>query len=174
MTEQDYIDYFEELARRHTAIGHTVEQPRFHVVRQDNLTELTKAVRSRLLLPCVVIDQYYDELLRTNDNYRLRIQGGLSILVRCQQSSPDDLRRAQAEARTIALSFVNRMYADSRKPGTVLAVRRVTVATEFTGEPYPVVAEIATGWGYAIDWLVPTTVPVDPADWSDCRTTDLQ
>ena len=167
MTETQYINYFETLARLNTTINHTDEVPRFYVTRQDNLTELVLALRNRLQLPCVVIDQYYDELLRTNDNYRLRIQGGLSVLVRCTKSSPDDVRRAQSEARTIALSFLNRMYLDSRTPGTLLHTNRVTVATEFNGEAYPTVAEIATGWGYAIDWLAPTSVTVEPADWSD-------
>ena len=167
MTEQEYIDYFEGLASRHTAILHTAEQPRFFVAHDNNYTEVDKKVRSGLRLPAVVLDQYYDDLDRSQDNFRLRIMGGLSILVKCRAQDPLDVRRARQVARQIALSFINRMYRDCRQPTGLLFGHRIVPTTRFEGEPTQTIAEIATGWGYPFEWQMPTTVALNSDDWTD-------
>ncbi|QIP14750.1 hypothetical protein G8759_20075 [Spirosoma aureum] len=167
MSEQEYIDYFEYLARQHKALLHTDTEPRFYVLRDDNRADLEQAVRSKLLLPALVLDQYYDDLDRSSDNFRATILGGLSVLVKCKKQDPDDVRRARAEARQLALSFINRMYRDCRHPNGILASKRINPSMQFQGEPAPILAEIATGWGYPFEWSMPTSVAVSPDDWAD-------
>ncbi|GAB3550515.1 hypothetical protein [Spirosoma fluminis] len=167
MSEQEYIDYFRNLATKHTAIQHSETNNRFYVASDNNRTSLDQAVRKKLKLPAVVIDQYLDDLDRTSDNYRLKIYGGVSVLVTCNGKDPDDVRRAQAEARIIALSFVNRMYRDCRHPQGLLVNKRIIPSTEFEGEPAQTIAEIAAGWGYPFEWTMPTTVAVSADDWLD-------
>jgi len=167
MSEQEYIDYFEALAKSHKAIRHTPEKPRFFVANDNNYTEVEKKVRSGLNLPAIVIDQYYDDLDRSNDNYLAQVMGGITVLVKCKGADPVDVRRARAEARAIALSFINRMYYDCRFPKGTLYNKRIIPSTRFEGEPTPTIAEIATGWGYPFEWKMPTTVALSPDDWSD-------
>ncbi|RYC69820.1 MULTISPECIES: hypothetical protein [Spirosoma] len=168
MTEQDYIDYFARLASQHTAIRHSAAEPRFYVVHDDNRTELELALRNKLYLPCLLLDQYYDDQDRTADNHRLRILGGLAVLVKCNPADPADKRRARTEARTIALQFVNRMFDDCRRPTSLLGQKRVVAAKETNGEPTPVIGSgVATGWGYSFEWVLPTRVATQPGTWLD-------
>ena len=167
MTEQEYIDYFRTLATKHKAILHTPEKPRFFVAHDNNYTEVDMKVRSGLNLPAIVIDQYYDDLDRTNDNYLMQVMGGISVLVACKGADPVDVRRARAEARDIAKSFINRMYRDCRAMNGALYHKRIIPSTRFEGEPTPTIAEKATGWGYPFEWKMPTTVALSPDDWSD-------
>lgn len=167
MTEQDYIDYFSDLATKNLAIGHTPDQPRFYVIHDNNMKELTNAMRN-LRVPALLIDQYYDDIDRTNDNPRLVISGGLSVLVKCKTGDIKDVRRAREEARQIARQFLNRMFRDSRTPGTVLCRqgRAVTVSTQYQGEPIEDMENFA-GWGYPFVWTVAQNVAVVNTEWDD-------
>lgn len=169
MSEQDYIDYFTDLATKNKAIGHTPEQPRFYVIHDNDMTELTKAIRS-LRVPALLIDQYYDDIDRTNDNPRLVISGGLNVLVKYTTGDTKDLRRAREEARQIARQFLNRMFKDSRTPGTVLCRqgRAVTVSTQYQGEPLEEMQGFA-GWGYPFQWTLAQNLAVVADDWDDLK-----
>lgn len=168
MNEQDYIDYFRELASKHTAIQHTDQKPHFYVMRDDDLGGLNAALGNSgdLRLPALVLDQYLDDLNRENDNFRYTISGGISVLVQCQVSDPTDVRRAQSEARRIALSIINRMFYDCRNPNGSLYGKRLTPSEKFPGEPFPLLKD-STGWGYPFDWTLPTSVALNADDWSD-------
>jgi hypothetical protein len=169
MTEEEYIAYFEDLASKNVHIQHSSQQPRVYITHGNSRTEIDQAVRSGLKLPCVVLDQYYDDFDRTHDNFRLRIMGGLTVLTKCRVSDPKDVRRAQNEARKIAISFINRMYKDCRHPSGELFDRRIIPSTVFQGEPAPPVGGEATGWGYPFEWEMPTSVAVNPDDWTDLQ-----
>ncbi|QJD79553.1 hypothetical protein [Spirosoma rhododendri] len=169
MTEQDYIDYFTDLATKNLAIGHTPDRPRFYVIHDNNMSELTNAMRN-LRVPALLIDQYYDDIDRTQDNPRLRISGGLNVLVKCNTGDTKDVRRAREEARQIARQFLNRMFNDSRTPGSVLCRqgRAVTVSTQYQGEPMADMQNYA-GWGYPFEWTVAQNVAVVNNEWDDLR-----
>lgn len=169
MTEPEYIAYFENLAKQHKAVLHT-DDPKdqhFFVVKDDNRTEVENAIRNGLKFPAVLLDQYMDNLETDSDNYRLRIMGGISVLVTCTVK-PEDIRRARDEARTIALSFLKRMRRDCLYARGALAMRNIKPDTTFQGEPVELLGSgTATGWGYPFEWLLPTQVVVDAGDWSD-------
>lgn len=166
MSETEYVEYFEELARQHVAIRHTASAPRFYVAQDNNKTVIDKQMRNAKF-PLVLLDQYYDDIDRTNDNYRLNVMGGLSVVVKCKAEEPADVRRARTEARSIALQFINRMFFDCRDSTGLLFSKRITPSTQFEGEPTPIFGGTAAGWGYPFEWKLPTTVAVDRSVWGD-------
>lgn len=168
MSEQDYIDYFADLATKNKAIRHQPDQNRFYVVHDNNQDELTKALKQKLRVPAVLLDQYYDDIDRTQDNPRLVIQGGISVLVKCNTSDVNDVRRARAEARAIARQFINRMYKHARTPGSPLynETQKVSVSAQFQGQPTEDLAGYA-GWGYPFELTLAQNVAVIDDDWDD-------
>ncbi len=168
MSEQEYIDYWTDLATRNKAIRHRPEQNRFYVIHDNDITELSKALSQKLRVPAVLLDQYYDDIDRTQDNPRLVIEGGINVLVKCVKGDVIDMRRARAEARTIARQLINRMFRDSRTPGSPLynQTRKVTVSTQFRGEPFDALENYA-GWGYPFEWTLVQNVAVIDGEWDD-------
>lgn len=167
MTETEYIAYFENLATQHKAIRHDpVSNPAFYVVHDDNMTELEQAIRSKLALPALLLDQYFDDIDTTQDNNRLKIEGGFSIICKLEVGSTASVRAAREAARLIARSVLNRIRKDLR-PGGVLEAKRVFMNPLNQGEPTPVMGGNAVGWGYNLTFLLPTPVAVSADDWLD-------
>lgn len=166
MNQQEYVDYFEELARQHAVIRHTDEQKRFYVVKDNEYSVVTRNIRN-LRLPCVLLDQYYDTPSRTNDNFKTTVTGGITVLIATRKGDENDERRAQQEAARIAQSFLNRMFFDCTAMKGKLFNRRIKPSTEFEGEPFPTIADVAAGWGYPFEWELPHSFAIDKNDWLD-------
>jgi hypothetical protein len=166
MTQQEYIDYFEELARSSNHIKHTDATPRFYVVKNNDYSVIMRNTRT-LKLPCILIDQYYDTPSRTNDKFMTTITGGVTVLVALRKGDENDIYRAEQEAAQIALKFVNRMYFDCRDPRGKLYSKRMVPSTEYEGEPFPTMTDVAAGWGYPFELEIPASFAVDAGDWSD-------
>lgn len=168
MTEPEYNAYFEDLAAKSVAIAHSAEHPAFYVVRDNNLAELENAIRSRLNLPAFLLDQYFDDVDTENDNYRLTVHGGLSVVCRVEVGNSLSIRTARHQARTIALQFLKRLRMETRTPGSDLYGRRIQLSTHHTGEMSDIIAGgIATGWGYSFTMTMPHAVAVEASDWQD-------
>ncbi|QIP16823.1 hypothetical protein G8759_31360 [Spirosoma aureum] len=167
MNELDYIAYFENLARQHKALRHSEQECHFFVVSDSSKAEIEQAIAKKLRLPALLLDQYLDDLETGHDNFRLRVMGGVTVLVKCQSGDAQDRRRARDEARTIALSLLNRMRRDVRTAGSALQQKGVVLDIEFKGEPAPFVLQSADGWGYGFEWLLPTSVKIDAEQWLD-------
>lgn len=169
MTEPEYIAYFENLATQHTALRHNpavAGEAAFFLVADDNMTELEVAVRNKLKLPALLLDQYFDELDTNQDNNRLRIEGGFSVICQIEVGNTASVRAARHQARLIARSILARVRKDLR-PGGPLAGLSVFMNPVNAGEPTPVLGGNATGWGYALTWWMPTSVALDANDWLD-------
>lgn len=166
MNELDYIAYFENLARQHTAIQHSDDACHFLVISEYSKAELEDALSKKLRLPALLLDQYMDDLDTTHDNNLDRIEGGFTLLVKCQKGNLIDQRRARDEARQIARSIIKRIKKDLL-PGGTLAAKCVRIDGEFKGDPAPFAPASSDGWGYGFSWILPTMVNVDPADWAD-------
>lgn len=167
MTEAEYIAYFENLARQHSAIRHDPDADRraFYVVHDDNLTELMQAIPN-MALPALLLDQYYDELDSENDNNRLRVLGGVSIICKVEPGNTQSVRESRAEARRIVRSILNRVRKDCRFGG-ILAKQTMLMSTSMSGEPTGIMGGTATGWGYSFTLLMPTSTAVVAGDWLD-------
>ncbi|MCX6216492.1 hypothetical protein [Spirosoma sp.] len=169
MTEPEYIAYFEGLASKHKAIRHVPgdeSSQGFFLVQDDNMAELEQAVRNKLQLPALLLDQYFDELDTTQDNNRLRIEGGFSIICKIEQGDTASIRAARHQARLIARSVLGRLRKELR-PGGGLSAQNVVMLPVNAGEPTPILGGNATGWGYAITWQMPTSMAVSTDDWLD-------
>lgn len=171
MSEQEYIDYFEYLASQHQAIQHAIDpilkRKAFYYVHEDNMAELETAIKNQLRLPALLLDQYFDESDTENDNNRLRIQGGLSVICKVEAGNLASIRAARQQARLIARSFIKRLRLDCRYGG-VLYEKNILVQSSTQGEPTPVIGGgAATGWGYGFTLLMPDREPSSPADWLD-------
>lgn len=166
MTEQEYIDYFEGLASKHRAIRHDpAGRKAFYVVHDDNLTELMQAI-PEMALPALLLDQYYDELDTENDNNRLRVLGGVSVICKVEPGNRQSVRDGRAEARRIVRSILNRVKKDCRYGGA-LASKTVLLSNSFSGEPTGIMGGTATGWGYPFTLQMPTSTAVVADDWLD-------
>lgn len=166
MTEPEYIDYFQTLAARNKRIHHTEQDPAFFVVKDDNYTEVQTAVRE-MNLPALLLDQYMDDLMTDNDNNRLQVKGGFSIMCPVEAGDPDSLRAARDQARSIALSVLKRVRRDILTVTGDLARFKILPSMTYSGQETPPLTNTSTGWSYAFDWIMPISVAVDPGDWSD-------
>lgn len=165
MTEQQYIAYFEGLALRSTLIRHSLKEPHFFMATNDNFQEVEKAVRNRLHFPALVLDQYVDDILTRQDNYRTQIKGGFSVLCKVTNSA-DGVRLAQADARVIAQKFFFRLRIDIQKRQD-LNLKDVYLDPDLQGQPAPLIGGIAAGWGYEFELIAPLNVSINPDDWFD-------
>ncbi|OIN59816.1 hypothetical protein [Arsenicibacter rosenii] len=163
MTEEQYISYFEGLAAAHTAIQHSEACPRFWVADNDEYTEVVQAVRTKLNLPCLLLDQYVDDVDDSQDNFRVNVSGGFSVLVRFEQGNSRAQRDARHQARMIALQILRRFRADCRKQAFG---KGVLLSPPFTGESTPVLGGIAVGWSYGFTLSAPLSVAPDDC-WDD-------
>jgi hypothetical protein len=166
MNELDYIAYFENLASQHALLRHSPEEKHFFVVSEYSRAEIEQALNKQLKLPCLLLDQYMDDLDTTRDTYLETVMGGITILVKCQKANEADRRRARSEARTIARSIIKRLRKDAQAGGPLYNIG-VRLQTEFKGDPAPFALETADGWGYGFEYISPTTVAVNGADWLD-------
>ncbi|QIP15697.1 hypothetical protein G8759_25215 [Spirosoma aureum] len=166
MDEQEYIDYFENLARRHKQINHSEAEPAFYAVRDDNMTELDNVVRKKLKFPALLLDEYLDDQDYKQDNFRMQLNGGFSILCKLEKGNDVSIREARHQARQIARSILNRIRKDSL-PGGFLASKKLVSSQQYPGEKAPVVADTATGWAYPFEWQFPISVAVNTDDWND-------
>ena len=169
MSEPDYIAYFENLAHQNKAIGHDPDAGReaFYVVSDDNRSEVEKALKNKLALPALLLDQYFDDESTESDNFRQTIQGGFSVVCKVETTGdPASIRDARHQARVIARQILNRVRRDTRMPGSVLYSKSLFMRPENNGEPTPVLVG-TTGWGYGFTWQLPTQIAVDAGDWLD-------
>ncbi|RIV20522.1 hypothetical protein DYU11_20980 [Fibrisoma montanum] len=165
MSEQQYIDYFSELASLHKAIRHSDATRRFYVL-DENQAELRKAQRT-IEFPILLVDPYLDDLDTAHDNYQAKIMGGVNVLVQCRKGDVFDERRARDEARRIARSVLFRLRRDCLSPGGKFQGKNIKPEFEFRGEPAPDLVPNAVGWGYSFELWLPSQVAVDPGDWID-------
>lgn len=166
MTEPEYIDYFEGLARKNVLIGHNAEQCRFFYNEDDGLTALRESLRNKLHYPALVLDAYADSVFAEHDNPRLRVTGGISILVRTDSRDRESQRIGRQHAQGIARSILQRLRFDCRTPSGALFLRKIQLNLDFEGEPTPVL-DGTIGWAYGIVMTMPTNMAVQVDDWSD-------
>lgn len=167
MSEPEYIAYFEFIARKHRAIAHSDTQTSFFVVKDDNLAEVQQAVRDTLHLPALLLDQYIDDVLTDNDNYRLLVKGGFSVLETFESGNQVDMRQARAEARRIAGTIINRIRRDCLAATGPLASFRILPGSTYSGDDTPIVSNTSVGWSYNFMWTMPRAVALNPDDWLD-------
>lgn len=165
MTEQQYICYFEQLAAQARFMGHSELKPHFFMATGDNYQEVEKAVRSRLNFPALILDQYTDDILTSQDNCRSQIRGGFSVLCKIGKGA-DAVRLAQAEARVLAQKIYFRLRHDVRTR-LLPELKDIFLDPDLQGQPALLIAGIAAGWAYEFELTAPMSVRVDPDDWYD-------
>lgn len=166
MTEADYIRYFEGLAERHRQLRHSPGGQRFFYDDDDSQEALNLAFRSRLHLPCLVLDSYGDELLTENDNFRLVVTGGFSVLCKAGAGDLASRNAARQEARLIAQSILKRLRRDCLKPTGSLFFRKIRPDLDFEGSRVEF-SKTAVGWAYNLRLMMPTTIAATTDDWDD-------
>lgn len=166
MTEADYIRYFEQLAERHVHLRHTASQPHFFYNDDDTMSAVEQAVRSKLHLPCLVLDSYSDTLLTENDNFRTVVVGGFSVLCKTVAGDSVSRRQARQQARDIGLALVKRFRRDCLTPTGTLYLRKAKPDLDFEGNAVKL-GESAVGWAYEIRLTLPATVQVESDEWTD-------
>jgi hypothetical protein len=167
MTELEYITYFEGLATQHKQIGHRPDESHFlYLGDDDDFARVEAEVRNRLTMPALVLDPYTDSMPAGDDNPRLKVMGGFSIL--CSGSERDRIgrREARQQAQQLARSVLRRIRHDCVHPTGTLYLRKVKHEADYEGGAADQISG-TVGWGYEIVFMVPHSMAVTVSEWSD-------
>ncbi len=154
-----YEAYFRDLATRLCDIGHTDETPRFWLNSDVNgLSEIETAVRTKLKLPCLVLDNLEYEIPLGELNVRERVVGAFSILCTYKQGDTRSLLEAQNHARLLANKVLFYMIRDvtpwegSLSNPNSLYKKGIRFYEDATGDITRSVNNVATGFFYEFRW----------------------
>lgn len=160
---QFYDSYGETLAERMPDICHTEAEPRFILMTENSMDELTKFVtklRSGVFI--MAWEQFGEELSDgRRDNYHTKLTGTLAILTKPHINDTHTRRAAQRACRVVALRAIAQMRVDALEKDAPLWSENIRFDMDGQGGDYiGLTANGYVGYGYGFSWLVPLDLSV--------------
>lgn len=169
-SEELYQQYFEALATSCVDIGHAPGKEHFFMNMETGtgLSELETALRSRLQLPVMVLDEC--ELDSDgSDGQKMTITGAFSILDKINPQDINTVRQARQKCKAISRKIVNKMKRDSRmqfgEESTLLTANAIQLG-EVRQYPTPVLLKSLAGWSVEFTWSVPDDITYGMNDFN--------
>lgn len=167
-----YEDYFRDIATRLTDIGHTEELPRFWLnTDMSSLSEIETAVRTKLKLPCLVLDPLEYAIPVGDDNVRERLVGAFSVLVKYEPGDARSLMKSRNDARLIANKIRNYLLLDVQfSQQAVLnpnSLNRMGISfyEDLQGDYTNPLKGLAVGFFYEFTWEIPVDLSFGAMDF---------
>lgn len=160
-----FESYFENIAKKHTALQHDPEglQSFFIIEDWDNPTEVLKAVGRQVGETIMILEDFEDHLTDNDaDNNTAIISSAFSIL-QFVSDKRGDKKTAKENCRRIGKSIAHKMKFDGMNG--VLAEQRITCKLDSKGFPVGPVMSGYYGWRYSFSWVQPERIALVPADW---------
>lgn len=168
-----YETYFESLATRLSDIGHTPEAPRFWLNSNiDGLSEIESAVRTKLKLPALLLDNLEFAIPVGDLNVRERATGAFSVLCSYKQGDSKSFLSARNQARLICNKILYYMIRDANpneqsipNPDSIYR-RGIRFYQDVEGDFTRSVNEVATGFFYEFQWEIPVDLTYGMTDFA--------
>lgn len=116
MNEDQYINYFAQLAKSHKMLQHGVNgmQSFYYVEDEFSMDEFDNALKNMKSSTCMLLVAEDGELDDADsENYADHIDGSLYILGKVSDNG-DNIRKVRAKCKPIIMQMVKRMRQDSR------------------------------------------------------------
>lgn len=167
-----YKKYFEDLAKRHTLIQHTEEEPAFFYIKDKyNPKAFDDAIKNAVKSRVMLLERYTFDLddNGTRNNFR-HINGRFTIVLGSIAGDQDTIDQAQAEAEQICLSILLKMKDDLENGGTIEleSGAKQKVFFKLSKVPLdPVGPMLQKYYGVTVGflWKCPLSGAGNPGDW---------
>lgn len=166
MTDQDYIDYFSGLARKHKQLLHSDKKESFFYAEDpDNFDELQNALRSRLKLPAMVLIQDGGEL-DDGSAERYLDNKDCSFIILARAGTDKEVRAAHSLTKDIGMSILARMRRDLR-PGKLVNGKPVNFSITDVHYAVADIPKQLAGYMFNFTLRCPFSYIVDQTNWTD-------
>ena len=167
MNEDQYINYFSQLAKSHTKLQHGVNGMKsfYYIEDEFSMEEFDNALKNMRSSTCMLLvaeDGQLDDA--DSENYSDHIDGSLYILGKVSDNG-DNIRTVRAKCKPIIMQVVKKMRKDSRDrailPGKIIHFR-------ISNLPYQRVGPMNMEWyGYMVTFrfVCPFVNSVETGIW---------
>jgi len=170
MNEDQFIEYFENLATQSRDINHDQEKKKsfFYIEDAFTLDEFDEALRNAAQTPVMILVADDGSFTDNNSaNYTQEVEGEILILARIQPKK--NIRQIRAMCLPIVLSLLARMKLDSSK-NKILPDPKKKVFFRIEDIPYRKIGPMNLEWyGYAFNFkfICPFGFSVTSGSWRD-------
>jgi hypothetical protein len=179
MTEQEYKNYFQNLATQHKEILHGKDKKKsfFYVDNPFDWDEVDEAINNKLQPPFMLLDTP-EGVLDDNgtNNYVDTINGSFSIIGKAK--TQEEVALLREKCKRIGIDILARVRTDGKKTGGKGGiVPGKLVNFNIADIPYtplapPSLPQHFHGWLFTFQFACPFSYTVDSSIWADLDTGD--
>lgn len=160
-----FEDYFENIAKKHTALQHDVDGKKSFILIEDwdNPQEVLKTLGRQAGDYIMILEDFEDHLSDNDrDNNTISIASAFTIIQHVS-TSRGDKTAAKRNCRGIGRSIAHKLKLDGISG--VLAESNIICKLDSKGFPVGPVMDNYYGWRYSFSWLEPERIALNPGDW---------